>query len=84
MKAYSLIILFCCMCIYTTVNIMPELIRNIWNFGYGINFKYEGMLSHPFDRCYAVTKFILPTIDVIKNSSIIFHMECSYLNIFLI
>ena len=66
MKAYSLIILFCFAFIYTTVDFMPELKRNIFNYGYGINFKYEGMLSHSFDRFYVVTKCILPTIDDIK------------------
>ena len=39
---------------------MPELKKNILNFGYGVNFKYEGMLSHSFDRFYIVTKFELP------------------------
>ena len=33
----------------STVDIMPELKRNILNFGYGVNFKYKGMLSHSFD-----------------------------------
>ena len=33
----------------STVDIMSELKRNILNFGYGVNFKYEGMLSHSFD-----------------------------------
>ena len=28
--------------------------RNILNFGYGINYKYEGMLAHLFDRFYVV------------------------------
>ena len=45
---------------------MPELKRNVLNFGYGINFKYEGTLSHSSDRFYVVTKFILPT-SVILN-----------------
>ena len=63
MKAYSLTVIFvCCICRYTSVDIMVELKRNILNFGYGINFKYEGMLLHSFDRFYVVTKFILPTI----------------------
>ena len=67
MKAYSLIIIFvCCICKYTSVHIMPELKRNILNFGYGINFKHEGMLSHSFDRFYVVTKFILPNINDLK------------------
>ena len=33
----------------SAVDIMSELKRNILNFGYGVNFKYEGMLSHSFD-----------------------------------
>ena len=61
---------------------MPELKRNILlNFEYGINFKYEGMLSHSFNRFYVVTKFSLQTIDDIKIPPITFDMECSYLNI---
>ena len=38
-------------------NKMPELRKNVSNFGYGANFKYEGMLAHSFDRFYVVTKF---------------------------
>ena len=71
MKAFSLIVIFtCCICEYTSVDIMPELKRNILNFGYRINFKYEGMLSHYFDRFYVVTKFILPTMDDLQISPI--------------
>ena len=67
MKAYLLIIIFtCCICKHASVYIMPELKRNILNFGYRINFKYEGMLSHSFDRFYVVTKFILPTVSDLK------------------
>ena len=33
----------------SAIDIMPELKQNILNFGYGVNFKYEGMLSHSFD-----------------------------------
>ena len=81
MKAYSLIILICCTCIYTTVDIMTEFKRNILNFGYGINFKYKGMFSHSFDRFYVVTKCIQPAIEDIKSSPITLDMECSYLHI---
>ena len=28
-----------------------------FKFGYSINYKYEGMLLHSFDRFYVVTKF---------------------------
>ena len=40
------------------IKIKPELQRNILNFAYGINYKYEGMLGHSFDRFYVVTKFV--------------------------
>ena len=76
MKAYSHIIIFiCCVCGYTSVDIMPELKRSILNFGYRINFKYEGMLSHSFDRFYVVMKFVL------KSSPIEFDSNCGYLDI---
>ena len=58
---------------------MPELKKNILNFGYGINFKYAGMLAHSFDRFYVVTKFILPTINDLKFSTINFNETCNYL-----
>ena len=35
-----------------TIDIMPELKRNVLNFRYGANFKYEGMLTHSFDKFY--------------------------------
>ena len=40
--------LFILICAYacSVVDIMPELKRNILNFGYGVNFKYERMLAH--------------------------------------
>ena len=73
MKTYSLIgILVCCVCKYTSVDIMPELKRNILNFGYGINFKYEEMLSESFDRFYVVMKFVLPMVEDVKFLTIQF------------
>ena len=80
MKAYFLIIIFiCCICKYTSVDIMPELKRKVLNCGYGINLKYKGMLSHLFDRFHVVTKFILPTIKDLTFSPIDFDSECNYL-----
>ena len=73
MKAYSLRIIFCCICKYPSVEIKLELKKNISNFGYGITFKYEGVLAHSFDRFYVVTKFILPTISDLKFSTINFN-----------
>ena len=49
-------------CIYP-YTIGPDLKKSILNFGYGINFKYEGMLSYSINRFYVVTKFILPPRD---------------------
>ena len=59
---------------------MPELKKNILNFGYGVNFKYEGMLSHSFDRFYIVTKFELPKTKNLKLATFGFDFECSYAN----
>ena len=81
MNAYSLIIiLICCICRYTSVDIMAEFKRNFLNFRYGINFKYEGMILHCCDRFYVVTKFILPAIDDLKIPPIDFDSEYSYLS----
>ena len=64
---------------YSSVEIKVELQKNILKFGYGINYKYEGMLAHSFDRFYVVTKFILPTLDDLKLSPIRYNKECSYI-----
>ena len=61
------------------IKIRPKLQRNILNFGYGINYKYEGILVHSFDRFYVVTKFILPTIGDIKFSKLNFDHTCTYM-----
>ena len=62
------------------IKIEPELQRNILNFGYGINYKYEGMLMHLFDRFYVVTKFMLPMIGDIKFYRLNFDDTCAYMN----
>ena len=62
-----------------SIEIRPELQRNILNFGYGINYKYEGMLSHSFDRFYVVTKFMLPMIGDLKFSKLDFDYTCAYM-----
>ena len=59
---------------------MPELKRNILNFGYGVNFKYQGMLAHSFDRFCMVAKFEIPKVDDLKLSTVAFDSKCSYLN----
>ena len=62
------------------VNIMPELKKNVLNFGYGANFKYKGMLTHSFDRFYVVTKFEIPKIEDLKLTTFSFGLTCNYLN----
>ena len=70
----------CCFCKYTLVEIMPELKKNILNFGYGIKFKYKGMLVQSFDRFYAVTKFILSSVSDLEFSPSTFSEKSKYLN----
>ena len=47
-------------------------------FGYGIYYKYEGMLPHSFDRFYVATKFMLPMIGDLKFSKLDFDYTCAY------
>ena len=59
----------------SAVDIMSELKRNILNFGYGVNFKYEGMLSHSFDRFYIVTNFELPKTKDLRLATFKFDLH---------
>ena len=70
MKFYSFFCIILQFYISTSTKFNPKLKRNILNFGYGINYKYECMLAHSFNRFYVVTKFILPMIDDLKFSKL--------------
>ena len=61
------------------MEIKLELQRNILKFGYGINDKYEGILTYSFHRFYVITKFVLPMLDDLKLSPIKSDKECNYL-----
>ena len=63
------------------MEIKLELQKNILKFGYSINYKYEGMLVHSFDRIYVTTKFVLPTLDDLKLHPINYDKNCQYLQI---
>ena len=76
---YSLFCIVFQFYIGASVEIRPKLHRNILNFGYGINYKYEGMLTHSFDRFYVVTKFMLPMIGDLKFSKLNFNDSCAYM-----
>ena len=68
-----------CMYLNLAINTMPELKKNILNFGYSTNFKYKGMLVHSFDRFYVVTKFEMPKIEDLKLAMFSFDLTCNYL-----
>ena len=57
-----------------------ELKRNILNFVYGINYMYDGMLAHSFDRFYVVAKLMLPSLGDLKFSDINYDNTCAYLD----
>ena len=80
MKFYTLILAGIIFSLSKGIKIKLELQRNILKFGYGINYKYEGMLAHSFDRFYIFTKFILPSIEDIKFSRLNYDHTCMYMN----
>ena len=45
-----------------------------------MNYKYEAMLPHSFDRFYVVTKFILPSIGDLDFSKLNYDNTCVYLD----
>ena len=81
MKFYLYSVLIICYFYWSTsTKIKPELKKNILNFGYGINYEYEGMLAHSFDRFYMVTKVILPSIGNLNFSTLNYDNTCAYLD----
>ena len=76
----SIILIIACTCKILTVGIKPELKSNVLNFGYRVNFKYEGMLYHSFDRFYMVTTFEIPEVEDLKVTTFTFDLTCEHLN----
>ena len=66
-------------CTILATNTMPELKKNVLNFGYSTIFKYKGMLTHSFDRFYVVTKFEMPKIEDLKLTAFPFDFACKHL-----
>ena len=68
------------LCIYSTsaVSIMPELKHYVLRFGYGVNFRYVGMLSHSFDRFNVVTKIEIPKVSDLNLTMFQFDYNCSH------
>ena len=76
-------IFFCILYLFAQAlahRIKLKLKKNILNFGYGINYKYKGMLAHSFDRFYVETKFMLPSLGDLKFSNINYDDTCTYLD----
>ena len=65
-------------CGTSAVSIMPELKQNVLRFGYGVNFRYEGMLAHSFDRFYVVTKVEIPKVLDLNLTMFQFDYNCSH------
>ena len=57
-----------------------DLPNNVLKFGYSINYKYMGKVSHSFDRFYIVMKFELPKVEDLKFDDIPYDAECSHLD----
>ena len=69
-------------CSASAVSIMPKLKQNVLRFGYGVNFRYEGMLAHSFDRFYVVTKVELPKVSDLNLTMFQFDYNCSHVTKF--
>ena len=57
-----------------------DLPHNILKFGYSINYKYMGKVSHSFDRFYVVPKFELPKVEDLQFDDIPYDTECAHLD----
>ena len=62
----------------SAVSIMPELKQNVLRFGYGVNFRYEGMLAHSFDRFYVVTRIEIPKVSDLNLTMFQFDYNCTH------
>ena len=63
------------------IDVMPELKKNVLNFGYSANFKYEGMLTHSFDRFYVVAKYEILKVEHLQFTTFAFDLTYNHLNI---
>ena len=78
---FLVLILICLISNVSTMDInLGNLPNNVLKFGYGINFKYMGKVSHSFDRFYIVTKFELPKVKDLNFDEIPYDAECAHLD----
>ena len=76
----SILIVLTCMYNNLDIDTKPELKKNVLNFRYRVNFKYEHLLLHCFDRFYVVIKFEMPKMKDLKLVTFSFHLTCKHLN----
>ena len=62
----------------SAVSIMPEFKQNVLRFGCRVNFRYEGMLAHLFDRFYVVTRIEIPKVSDLNLTVFQFDYNCSH------
>ena len=62
----------------SAVSIMPELKQNVLRFGYGVNFRYKGMLAHSVDRFYVVSRIEIPKVSDLNLTVFQFDYNCSH------
>ena len=80
MKFYTFVLIIIMVAKNKGIKFNLGLQKNILKFGYGINYKYEGMLAHSFHRFCIVTKFILPSMRDLKFSKMNLDHTCTYMN----
>ena len=73
-----LLILIVLVCGTSDVGIMPELKHNVLRLGYGVSFRYEGMLSYSFNRFYVVMKMEIPKVSNLNLTLFQFDYNCSH------
>ena len=76
-----IMVLLISLCKVFTIDVMPELKKNVLNFGNNANYKYEGMLTHSFDRFYVVAKYEIPKVEQLQFTTFAFDLMCNHLNI---
>ena len=62
-----------------TIDVMPELKKNVLNFGYGANFEYGRTLTHSFERFYVVAKYEIPKVEHLQSTTFSFDLMCNHL-----
>ena len=76
MQIYFITAFLSSLCMVVTIDLMPKLKKNVLNFRYGANFKYEGILTHSFNRFYVVTKYKIPRVEQLQFVTFAFDLMC--------